>query len=135
LANIPFNPNRTTLDAVLNGSLSGNWLVRVGIAARQLYPSTDINLALFQVLWNGTGDLLSEGGRKRFLSDLGINGGDIWKLADRNDIMEVANANEARAIDLGVFGVPTFFFEEEMFFGNDRVDLMLRKMKLTEEFA
>lgn len=42
----------------------------------------------------------------------------------REDIKSRLAANTQQAIERGVFGVPTFFVGEEMFFGQDRLDFV-----------
>ena len=35
----------------------------------------------------------------------------------------------AEAVDRGVFGAPTFFVEDQMFWGNDRLDFLVEAYK------
>jgi 2-hydroxychromene-2-carboxylate isomerase len=132
LANVPFNPNYRLLDAISTGELAGNWLMRVGIAASQLWPAGDFSMAMFQAVWNGTDDLVTGEGRSRFLSERGLHSEDLWERADSEDVLATLTANDTQAIEAGVFGVPTFLLDGEMFFGNDRIDLLLRKLNIVE---
>lgn len=52
---------------------------------------------------------------------------DALKIADRIQEPAVKDALKSRtqaAVDRGVFGAPTFFVGDEMFFGQDRLDLL-----------
>jgi 2-hydroxychromene-2-carboxylate isomerase len=131
-AKVPFDPNRALLGAISKGELAGNWLMRVGIAASQSLAANDVCMALFQAVWNGVDDLVTEEGRKRFLGEHGLHAEGVWQRADSDDVAAILAANYDRAIEAGVFGVPTFMLDGEMFFGNDRVDLLLHKMNLIE---
>ena len=42
-----------------------------------------------------------------------------------DSIKDELKRNTDDAISRGVFGAPTFFIEDEMFFGNDRLDFIL----------
>jgi 2-hydroxychromene-2-carboxylate isomerase len=39
------------------------------------------------------------------------------------------DANNRQAIERGVFGVPTFLVDGELFFGNDRLDMALTRLR------
>ena len=52
--------------------------------------------------------------------DAGIMSARIQEQAVKNKLIAVTEAAVAR----GVFGVPTFFIGTEMFFGQDRLDLI-----------
>ena len=56
--------------------------------------------------------------------DLGINGAAFAQGIARPDIKEALKANTEEAISRGAFGVPSFFVGDDMYFGNDRLDLL-----------
>jgi len=53
---------------------------------------------------------------------------ELWDIAESAEIQELLAANGEQAIAQGVFGVPTFFVDGEMFFGNDRLDFVKAKL-------
>lgn len=63
-------------------------------------------------------------------NDGGLDGARILELTPTDAIKEQLKANTQAAAGRGVFGVPTFFVGDEMFFGKDRtlqVEEELRK--------
>ena len=59
-----------------------------------------------------------------------LNGQEIVEATKVQDIKDVLIASTDDAIKRGVFGAPTFFVDEEMFFGQDRIqfiEVMLSK--------
>jgi carboxymethylenebutenolidase len=49
--------------------------------------------------------------------------------AQTQAVHERYEADSRRAIDVGVFGAPTFIIDGEMFWGQDRLDFVERKLK------
>ncbi len=56
------------------------------------------------------------------LSDAGLDGSDILARTSDPDIKQELISNTDSAVNRGVFGIPTFFAGEEMYFGKDRLD-------------
>ncbi|MDU9394668.1 2-hydroxychromene-2-carboxylate isomerase [Pseudomonas sp. zfem002] len=123
LYQVPFAPNGALLQAIRAGRLEGALLVRAAVAAQQAGVFETFHPALFAAVWAGNDDLASSDTRSAFLRTLNIDS-DIWHLADTPAIHEQLAANNAVAVQRGVFGVPTFFCNDEMFFGNDRLDFV-----------
>jgi 2-hydroxychromene-2-carboxylate isomerase len=56
------------------------------------------------------------------LDEAGLDGADLMARAQTHDVKARLAANTEAAVARGVFGVPTFFVGEEMFFGKERLD-------------
>jgi 2-hydroxychromene-2-carboxylate isomerase len=112
------------LKAMGAGSFDGTTLSRAALAAKQLGIFDKVNDALFEAMWAGDDDLASEEGRSNFLSNRNIAADDLWSLASKPEIVELQVEQAKAAADRGVFGVPTIFVEDEMFFGNDRLSFV-----------
>ena len=56
--------------------------------------------------------------------DLGIDAAAFAEGIMQPDIKQVLKANTDEAIARGAFGVPSFFVGDDMYFGNDRLDLL-----------
>ena len=56
------------------------------------------------------------------LDDAGLDGAEILARAGTDEVKAILAANTEAAVARGVFGVPTFFVGEEMFFGKERLD-------------
>lgn len=62
------------------------------------------------------------------LTDAGLNAVDILRDAQTDAVKQALAANTEAAVARGVFGIPTFFVGEEMFFGKDRLDSLERHL-------
>ena len=103
------------------GGFDGASLSRAALAAQRLGIFDQVNDALFEAMWASDDDLASEEGRSDFLKNRKIIAPDLWRLASEPDIAKLQVKQARQAADRGVFGVPTFFVEDEMFFGHDRL--------------
>ena len=65
-------------------------------------------------------DVLSE-----IIQQHALDLGNLMSKITENSIKEELKRNTDDAISRDVFGAPTFFIEDEMFFGNDRLDFIL----------
>jgi len=54
----------------------------------------------------------------------GLEPDDFRALVEREDVKARLKATTEAAVERGVFGAPTFFVGEEMFFGQDRMDFV-----------
>ncbi len=61
---------------------------------------------------------------RRHLADAGIDADAALARAESSEILERLDADTKQAIERGVFGVPTIFVGDEMFWGNDRFELV-----------
>ncbi|AKE68133.1 TPA: DsbA family protein [Pseudomonas aeruginosa] len=120
---VPLAPNGAFFQAMRAGQVEGAILARAALAAQQTGSFEVVHPALFQAVWAGTDDLITAEGRSTFLKNLGVDE-DIWQLADRPAVRDQLAANNEEAARRGVFGVPTLFCGDEMFFGNDRLDFV-----------
>jgi len=78
--------------------------------------------ALFRATWvdgKDTGDPAVVAG---VLTDAGLDAERILARIGEQAIKDALKANTEEAVARGVFGAPTFFVGDEMFFGHDRID-------------
>lgn len=123
LYGVPLAPNPALMQAMRAGSFDGALFCRAGLAAMDLGVFERAHPALFEAIWAARDDMLSDEGRASFLVQHGIDA-DIWHRAESTDIREWLAQNDEDAATRGVFGVPSFFVGEELFFGNDRLDFV-----------
>jgi 2-hydroxychromene-2-carboxylate isomerase len=121
---VQFSPNWAVLKAMGTGAFDGTTLSRAALVAQQLGIFDQVNDALFEAMWAGGDDLASEEGRSNFLRNRNIAADDLWRLASEPKIVQLQVEQAKEAADRGVFGVPTIFVEDEMFFGNDRLSFV-----------
>ncbi|MBW7973348.1 2-hydroxychromene-2-carboxylate isomerase [Bradyrhizobium sp. BR 10289] len=107
-------------------------LARLGAWAQLEGRALDFTYAIARVLWDGSvapwneGDHLARAAGKAGF-DLAAMDAAISADADRYE--QVITENEKDHAASGHWGVPTFVFENEPFFGQDRIDLLLWRMQ------
>ncbi|HET8871347.1 MAG TPA: 2-hydroxychromene-2-carboxylate isomerase [Aquabacterium sp.] len=60
----------------------------------------------------------------QLLSSGGFNPSEVMQLASQEDVKEALKATTEEAVSRMVFGAPTMFVGQEMFFGQDRLDFV-----------
>ena len=65
-------------------------------------------------------------------SSAGFDGAALMEIADAKPARDELAALTETAIARGVFGAPTFFVGDEMFWGKDRLDFVERWLKRPE---
>lgn len=132
LYGVALAPNQALWKKMRTGEFDGSLLSKVAVAAQQQGLFERLHAELFQAIWAGTDDLTSDQGRAEFLHKLNIEQ-DLWAQAQSEQSQQQLLANNALAVQKGVFGVPTFFCDDEMFFGNDRLDFVRAAIKNAQE--
>ena len=134
LYGVPFSPNRPLLDALRTGQVESDLLSRAGIAAQKLGVFQQASDALFGAVWASSAELTSAEDRSHFLTSRALPQ-ELWDMAESTEIRDLLAANGERAVTRGVFGVPTFLVDDEMFFGNDRLSFVKAKLELAKARA
>ena len=79
---------------------------------------------MFRAMWV---DALNMGDLEQVESVMqgaGLDSGTLLALCEREEIKNKLKSHTNNAIEKGVFGAPTFYLGEEMFFGQDRLDFI-----------
>ena len=85
--------------------------------------------ALLQAHWVEGADLADEATLRALAAKSGYDGEALLAKARSPEIMARYQANTEEAIRRSVFGSPTYFVDGDMFYGQDRLDLVARAMK------
>ncbi|MGT2502862.1 DsbA family protein [Bradyrhizobium guangxiense] len=107
-------------------------LTRLGAMAQLEGRSLEFTYAIARVLWDGSVAGWNEGDH---LARAAANAGfdlaamDAAITADPDRYEQVIAGNEKDHAASGHWGVPTFVFENEPFFGQDRIDLLVWRMQ------
>lgn len=80
--------------------------------------------AVFDALWQEQADISEADALARCLAASGARSGALDRAYESSAAADVADRT-AQAYGRGVFGVPTFATDDALFFGNDRLDLLL----------
>jgi 2-hydroxychromene-2-carboxylate isomerase len=91
-----------------------------------------ITKLLYKAIWSdakalkGPGDVVAE------ITAGGLNGAAIAARIDSEDIAAQLASNTDEAAARGVFGSPTMFVGDQIFFGNDRIDFLKEELARLE---
>ncbi|WP_439815013.1 2-hydroxychromene-2-carboxylate isomerase [Zavarzinia sp. CC-PAN008] len=124
LLGAPFAMNGAFMAAARAGQTDFNTLIRAALVARDRGQAEAFTTAVFDAMWGVPADLVSAEGRAAVLAKAGIADDGLWVEADGPERRAQLEAITPEAAGRGVFGVPTIFVGEEMFFGNDRMDFV-----------
>lgn len=80
--------------------------------------------ALFEAIWIDERDLGDETVLADIANAAGLNGSELLSRSKADDIAEKYAANTREAVAAGVFGSPSYLLNGEMFWGQDRIDLL-----------
>jgi 2-hydroxychromene-2-carboxylate isomerase len=99
-------------------------LLRATLAAGQAGRMAAAVAAIFKGYWGGPQPLQSVGDVAAVLAGAGLDARALELLIDSPETDRALDDATAAAVARGVFGSPTFFVGEQMFFGNDRLDFV-----------
>ncbi len=80
--------------------------------------------AVFTALWAQGANLNDPAVTAATLVEAGFDPAEVFALVNDTDIKAALKANTEEAVARGVFGAPTVFVGEAMFFGQDRLDFI-----------
>jgi 2-hydroxychromene-2-carboxylate isomerase len=69
---------------------------------------------------------------RKVLEKAGVPANEVMTAAQGQDVKDTLRDNTDRAVERGVFGAPTFFVNNEMFWGNDRFDFVQEALRRIE---
>jgi 2-hydroxychromene-2-carboxylate isomerase len=78
---------------------------------------------IFRYIWRDGHDPSTEEGFAELCRHVGLPDGE--KMIELEDVKARLDENLQRAVDLGVFGVPTFIVNEQLFWGEDTLPMVL----------
>lgn len=99
------------------------------IASIEMGIKMDFSFKIFEQLWAKENDISSLDTLKIIANDLKINYEDLSKLAMSDKIKKIYETNTEEAINMNIFGVPTYVYNNEMFWGQDRLELLEYSIK------
>ena len=110
--------------------VAGDEAARLIIAA-QLEGGAEAALklsgAVFRAVWEQERDIASTDTLAQLLQEQGLPA--AWlDAARRPEVQQAYDANTRQAIDIGVFGAPSYVIDGEIFWGQDRLDFVERRL-------
>lgn len=113
----------------------GDACSRAVLAADSPANAATITLALYRAGWSEKRSLATKDDILAVIAAAGVDVDPIAAQMDTPDVVARLTANTAEAVERGVFGSPTIFVGDAMFFGNDRLDFVREHLKGQEELA
>ena len=87
--------------------------------------------AVFTAIWGKPVDLSQRAVLSEVLEKAGLNAPQLIQRASHAGIVAKLEAETKAAAERGVFGAPTMFVGQHMFFGNDRLDFVAEALRST----
>jgi len=105
-------------------------LMRVvtGVHLRHPERLNGLLTAVFQAMWIDDLDLNDAALTSRTLANAGFSQGEVEALLGDPQVKAALRATTEEAVSRGVFGAPTTFVDNEMFFGQDKLDLIKEEL-------
>ena len=95
--------------------------LRVALVAQEQNCLEAVHQPLFDAVWAQQLDVNDDTVLAGIIEDAGMVPDDVMQRIASDEIKACLRANTEEAIERGAFGAPTFFVDDEMFFGNDRL--------------
>lgn len=113
----------------------GDALSRAILATGSSAEAAEVTLALYRAIWSNGETLANTAAILAALAAVGIDTAAIAAAIDSPEIQAHLEANTDEAVERGVFGSPTIFVGEAMFFGNDRIEFVREELQRLKEAA
>ena len=102
---------------------------RTVIAARQAgADAARLSNAILRAVWAEQRDIADRETLVAICAETGHDGAALTAAAETDAIAAIYAADTSEAIARGVFGAPTYAFEGELFWGQDRLDFLARAL-------
>ena len=90
---------------------------------RDLAVASLVN-AMMRAVWAEDRDLAQPGTLAEIATAQGLDAAGLLGEANLDSVRAAYRANTERALDVGVFGSPFYHFKGELFWGQDRLDML-----------
>lgn len=104
-------------------------LMRGAVASRKLGVFDRYHPAVFSAAWGHPVDLGDDATFRAVLLGAGIDAAELYRAIDDPGTKDALRQATELAVERGVFGAPTFFVGDDMFWGNDRLDFVERALR------
>jgi 2-hydroxychromene-2-carboxylate isomerase len=107
-----------------SGTIDARRLLRATLAAAELGQADAAVGAIFGAYWGSGAPLATLDDVVAVLNGAGVSGPNLAQRIDDPEVDTALDAATDEAAARGVFGAPTMYVGDEMFFGNDRLDFV-----------
>ena len=123
LYNVEYNSNSFFPINTLN-------IMRGAIAAKSMNIFQEYSEAIFTGIWVKDLNLGDIPILQEYLEKNNIDTKKLFDLAQSDEVKTMLIQNTKKAVDNGVFGAPTFVIDDELIFGQDRLNFLKLALKL-----
>jgi 2-hydroxychromene-2-carboxylate isomerase len=116
-------------------AVDGDACSRAVLATATPADALAVTMALYRACWSEANALASSADIIAALAAAGIETAQIAAGIDLAETAAALAANTDEAVARGVFGTPTMFVGDTMFFGNDRLDFVAEELTRLEVAA
>lgn len=99
------------------------------LASIEMGINMDFSYKVLEHLWVKENDISNIDTLKLIADDLKISFEELSKLATSDKIKKIYEANTQEAINMNIFGVPSYVYNNEIFWGQDRLELLEYSLK------
>jgi 2-hydroxychromene-2-carboxylate isomerase len=119
---VPFqrHPRMTEIDA--------RRLLRATLAADELGRAAQAVAAIFDAFWGSDAPLMTPADVAAVLNGAGVDRPNLASWIDDPALDETLDRATDAAAERGVFGAPTIFIGDDMYFGNDRLHFVRERL-------
>ena len=103
--------------------------MRGAIAAKKMNIFDKYSEAIFTGIWVKDVNLGDIPILQDYLNKNGINTDELFSLVQSDEIKSSLIKNTQQAVEKGVFGAPTFIVNNELIFGQDRLEFLKMALK------
>ncbi|MCV6610811.1 MAG: 2-hydroxychromene-2-carboxylate isomerase [Amphritea sp.] len=118
---IPYQLNPHFIFSTVNVMRGALWALSAG-------RIEDYNRAMYKAAWADGKDLSDVDTVKEVLEEAGFDAAEVLEAMTQPEIKQALIAATTEAAERGVFGAPTMFVADELFFGQDRLDFVERAL-------
>ena len=112
------------VDFKMNDSFPVNtlYLMRGAVYASKINLLEKYNSVMFKAMWIENINLNEAKNIIGVLEDHDFTSKDFLEAAEDQKVKDALKNNTSEAVDKGIFGVPSFIVNQELYFGQDRMD-------------
>lgn len=97
-------------------------------AIEQAADVDSLSFAILQAHWRDDADIADASTLRHIAKSIGLDPGPLLDAALSTEVQTIHQANTQEAIKRSVFGSPTYFVDGDMFYGQDRLELVERAL-------
>ena len=98
--------------------------LRLAIVAERRDVFPDLHQRLFNAMWAEDRNISDKEVLASIVTEAGLPADEFMAEIGEQSVKDALKSNTEEAVQRGVFGGPTFFVGDEMFFGNDRFEFV-----------